>query len=412
MTVTAIEPILLRVEAGKGPRVLADYRRDRGMDGLASALAKTPEEVVTLVREARLRGRGGAGFPAGDKWSFVPRDTGGPVYLIANADEGEPGTFKDRELMTRDPHALLEGMVIAGYAIGASLGVIYLRGEYDALVSVLEDAIVEGGRGGTLGENILGYDYHFDVVLFSGAGSYVCGEETALLESLEGKRGQPRLRPPFPAEQGLYGRPTIVQNVETLCCLPFILREGAEAFRAIGPNTSPGPKLFSISGGVRRPGVYERPMGIRLLTLIEEAAGGLRCGRQPLAVFPGGLSSPLLTADELDVAMDFDSLAAAGSTLGSGGVIVLDEQTDLREVLRRGARFYADESCGQCAPCREGTAMLVRLLERDPWDAATLALLSRLSRDLKGLGICPLNDAAAILVGTAIQKLGVVLATT
>jgi len=313
--------------------------------------------------------------------------------------------------MARDPHTLLEGLAIAAWAIGSELGFIYLRAEYEALATVLENAIAEARSNGTLGKNILGHAFDFDVRLFRGAGSYVCGEETALLESIEGKRPWPRLRPPYPSEQGLYGRPTIVQNVETLCCLPFILREGAKAFRAIGTPTSPGPKLFSISGAVRRPGVYEQPMGIELSALIEHVAGGLRHGQQPLAVFPGGLSSPLLTGEELDVAMDFDSLAEAGSTLGSGAVIVLGEQTDVLEVLRRGARFYADESCGQCAPCRMGTAMFFQLLEREPIDGSTIALLLRLSRDLKGLGICPLNDAAATLVGTTLQKLGSALAS-
>ena len=367
----------------------------------------TPEEVIAEVLAANLRGLGGAGFPTGRKWSFVPKETTKPKFLVVNADEGEPGTFKDRYIMERDPHALLEGMIIAAYAIGSHKAYVYIRGEYFRSAQRLERAIDEARAQGWLGENIQGTGFHLDVVIHRGAGAYICGEETALLTSLEGGKGFPRLKPPFPAISGLFECPTIVNNVETLACVPFILRHGAGRFAAIGTERQGGTRLFCVSGHVVRPGVYEAPVSITLRELIENAAGGVHNGNELKAVIPGGISAKILTAAEIDVAMDFDSLGAAGSMAGSGGVIVMDETTCMVEALESAARFFAEESCGQCSPCREGTGWVHRILHRitaGRGNPGELDDLLAIAGDMEGNTICVFADAAAWPVQSYITK--------
>ena len=367
----------------------------------------TPEQVIEEVTDANLRGLGGAGFRAGMKWSFVPKETTQPRYLVANADEGEPGTFKDRYIMERDPHALLEGMIISAYAIGSHKAYVYIRGEYFRSAHRLQRAIDEAHDRGWLGEGIQGTGFDLEVVIHRGAGAYICGEETALLTSLEGGKGFPRLKPPFPAVSGLFSCPTIVNNVETLACVPFILRHGAERFVGIGTEAQGGTRLFCVSGHVVRPGVYEQPVSVTLRELIEDAAGGVRDGNRLKAVIPGGISAKVLTADEIDVPMDFDSLIAAGSMAGSGGVIVMDETTCMIEALESAARFFADESCGQCSPCREGTGWIHRIVRRITAGRGTLQDLDDLlaiAGDMEGNTICVFADAAAWPVQSYITK--------
>ena len=366
----------------------------------------TPSEVTDEVSAAKLRGLGGAGFPAGRKWSFIPKDSTKPIYLVVNADEGEPGTFKDRYLLERDPHALLEGMVIAAYAIGSHKAYVYIRGEYFRSAHRLQRAIDEAVEHGWLGKNIQGTGFDLDVIIHRGAGAYICGEETALLTSLEGGKGFPRLKPPFPAISGLFACPTIVNNVETLACVPFILRHGAERFAALGTESQGGTRLFCVSGHVERPGVYEESVGISLRELIERA-GGVREGHTLKAVIPGGISAKILTADEIDVAMDFDSLRAAGTMAGSGGVIVMDDTTRMIDALESAARFFADESCGQCSPCREGTGWVHRIVRRlvDGQGAVSdLDDLLVIAGGMEGTTICVFADAAAWPVQSYITK--------
>lgn len=386
---------------------LKAYLKDGGYQGAWKALTSmAPDKVIEEVSNSNLRGLGGAGFPAGRKWSFVPRNTDRPKYLVANADEGEPGTFKDRYIMERDPHALLEGMIIAAYAIGSHKAYVYIRGEYFESARRLERAIGEARDAGWLGRNIQGTDFDLDIVIHRGAGAYICGEETALLTSLEGGKGFPRLKPPFPAISGLFACPTIVNNVETLACVPFILRHGARRFAEIGSSKQGGTRLFCVGGHVVRPGVYERPVSVTLRDLIE-SAGGVRGGRRLKAVIPGGISAKVLTAEEIDVAMDFDSLAAAGSMAGSGGVIVLDETTSMVEALESAARFFADESCGQCSPCREGTGWIHRIVRRLAAGRGTVQDLDDLlgiASDMEGKTICVFADAAAWPVQSYITK--------
>ena len=386
---------------------LDDYLADGGYVATEKALTSmTPEEVIEEVLRANLRGLGGAGFPAGRKWSFIPRETAKPKYLIVNADEGEPGTFKDRYIMERDPHALLEGMIIAAYAIGSHKAYVYIRGEYFRSADRLQRAIDEAHDRGWLGTDIKGTGFDLEVVIHRGAGAYICGEETALLTSLEGGKGFPRLKPPFPAISGLFSCPTIVNNVETLACVPYILRHGADQFAGIGTETHGGTRLFCVSGHVARPGLYEGPVSVTLRELIDNA-GGIRDGNQLKAVIPGGISAKILTAEEIDVAMDFDSLRAAGSMAGSGGVIVMDETTDMVEALASAARFFADESCGQCSPCREGTGWVHRIVRRitegqgRPRDLDDLLAIAG---DMEGNTICVFADAAAWPVQSYITK--------
>ncbi len=382
-------------------------------DGYAAAgkvlTSMAPQQVIEEVLNAKLRGLGGAGFPAGRKWSFVPKDTTKPKYLVVNADEGEPGTFKDRYIMERDPHALLEGMIIAAYAIGSHKAYVYIRGEYFRSAKRLQRAIDEAYGRNWLGKNIQGTDFDLDVVIHCGAGAYICGEETALLTSLEGGKGFPRLKPPFPAISGLFGCPTIVNNVETLAAVPFIMRHGAERFADIGTDTQGGTRLFCVCGHVVRPGVYEASVSVTLRELIEDKnyAGGVRDGNKLKAVIPGGISAKILRADEIDVVMGFDALMAAGSMAGSGGVIVMDETTSIVDALESAARFFADESCGQCSPCREGTGWIHRILGRIADGKGCLEDLDDLvgiAGDMEGTTICVFADAAAWPVQSYIEK--------
>jgi NADH-quinone oxidoreductase subunit F len=386
---------------------LEDYVADDGYVAAKKVLTSmTPQEVIDEVSSANLRGLGGAGFPAGRKWSFVPKETDKPKYLVVNADEGEPGTFKDRYIMERDPHALLEGMIIAAYAIGCQKAYVYIRGEYFRSAKRLQRAVDEAYIQGWLGKNIQQSGFDLDVVIHRGAGAYICGEETALLTSLEGGKGFPRLKPPFPAISGLFACPTIVNNVETLACVPYILRNGAERFAGIGTETQGGTRLFCVCGHVVRPGVYEEPVGVTLRELIEKA-GGVRDGNALKAVIPGGISAKILTANEIDVGMDFDSLRSAGTMAGSGGVIVMDETTCMVKALDSAARFFAEESCGQCSPCREGTGWVHRILRRILKGKGTLRDLDDLlaiAGDMEGVTICVFADAAAWPVQSYITK--------
>jgi NADH-quinone oxidoreductase subunit F len=387
---------------------LEAYIADDGYLAARKALTSmTPAAVIDEVTRAKLRGLGGAGFPAGRKWSFIPKETTKPKYLVVNADEGEPGTFKDRYIMERDPHALLEGMIIAAYAVGSHKAYVYIRGEYFRSAKRLQRAIDEAYSQSWLGKNIQGTGFDLDVVIHRGAGAYICGEETALLTSLEGGKGFPRLKPPFPAISGLFASPTIVNNVETLACVPFILRHGAERFAEIGTESQGGTRLFCVCGHVVRPGVYEASVGVTLRELIEQAAGGVRDGNKLKAVIPGGISAKILTADEIDVAMDFDSLMAAGTMAGSGGVIVMDETTCMVRALESAARFFADESCGQCSPCREGTGWVHRILRRivaGEGSVQDLDDLLAIAGDMEGNTICVFADAAAWPVQSYIKK--------
>jgi NADH-quinone oxidoreductase subunit F len=361
----------------------------------------SPAEVIEEVVTSGLQGRGGAGFPTGKKWEFAVRATGSPKYLINNADEGEPGTFKDRYLMEKNPHLVIEGMVIASHALGAQKGYIYLRHEYPTAGARLERAMEEALNHGFLGDSICGTSVNFDLEIFRGAGAYICGEETALIDSMEGKRGQPRLKPPFPVNAGLWGKPTIVNNVETLACVPIIVDMGGAAFAEIGTPASPGPKLYCLSGSVNRPGLYEAPMGTSLRELIYEYAGGMRNGHRLKAVIPGGLSTPVLPAEATDCAMDFASLVEAGSALGSAGVIVMDDTVCMVRVARRAAHFYEVESCGKCVPCREGTGWLEKVLSRienGNAEMKDLDLLQDISDAIYGNCFCPLGDSAAEVV--------------
>jgi NADH-quinone oxidoreductase subunit F len=383
------------------------YLKHDGYKGLARALELSPAQIIDEVKKSNLRGRGGAGFPAGMKWSFVPKDTQKPKYILCNADESEPGTCKDRPLMEMVPHQLIEGIVIAGRAVDAHRGYIYIRGEYRYVLEIVDAAIEEAYTAGYLGKNILGSGFDFDLSTHTGAGSYECGEESALMESMEGKRGYPRIRPPFPAVVGLYGSPTVINNVETLSAVPSILLRGGEWYASLGSLKNGGTRLFCVSGHVNRPGIYELPMGFNLKRMIEEVAGGISGGKRLKAVIPGGSSCPLLKAEETDLPMDFDSLAKAGSMLGSGGVVVIDEDTCMVDLARRIMRFYAVESCGWCIPCREGTDWLRKLLDRfhsGGGAASDIPLIGELAKNMLGKTFCPLGDAAALPTMSIVKK--------
>lgn len=384
------------------------YESLGGYQALRKALREySPSEVTETVKKSGLRGRGGAGFPTGMKWGFVPKNTGKPVYLCVNADESEPGTFKDRLIIEKDPHLLLEGTIISAYAIGCHLAFIYIRGEFVQQARLLDTVVAEAYAHGYLGKNILGSGFDLDLIVHGGAGAYICGEETALLESLEGRRGHPRLKPPFPAVVGLYGCPTIINNVETLANIPHIVANGAEWFAAIGSERNTGTRLFGVSGHVNRPGVYEFPMGITLRGLLYEHCGGIRNGNKLKAIVPGGSSVPVLTADQVDVKLDFDSVVQAGSMLGSAGVIVMDETTCMVRAIRRITKFYAEESCGQCTQCREGTEWMYQVLtriEHGKGRPGELEILLDICTQMKGRTICPLSDAAAMPVESYITK--------
>jgi NADH-quinone oxidoreductase subunit F len=383
------------------------YVASGGYVAAKRALSLTPAQIIDEVSRANLRGLGGAGFPTAKKWSFIPKDNAKPIYLVVNADEGEPGTFKDRYLLERDPHALLEGMIVAAYSIGSHKAYVYIRGEYFRSAHRFNRAVQEAYAHGWLGKNIQGSEFDLDVVIHRGAGAYICGEETALLTSLEGGKGFPRLKPPFPAISGLFHCPTIVNNVETLACVPFILREGAERFAGLGTPRQGGTRLFSVCGHVKRPGLYEAPVSVSLRELIEGYAQGVREGRTLKAVVPGGISAKVLTASEIDVHMDFDSLMAAGSMAGSGGVIVMDDTACMVEALQCASKFFAHESCGQCSPCREGTGWVYRILRRIAEGKGRLQDLDDLlaiARDMEGKTICVFADAAAWPVQSYITK--------
>ncbi|MGA9186385.1 MAG: NADH-quinone oxidoreductase subunit NuoF [Candidatus Acidiferrales bacterium] len=384
------------------------YLKTEGYQALEKALKQmTPDQIIEEVKKSALRGRGGAGFPTGMKWSFVPKDSPKPKYLLANGDESEPGTSKDRPLMEMDPHQLIEGMVIAGRAIGAHQGYAYIRGEYRYIIDILDNAIAEAYAAGYLGKNIMGSGFDFELVTHTGAGAYECGEESALMESLEGKRGYPRIKPPFPAVVGLYGCPTVINNVETLSTVPAIIRGGGEWYASLGTPKNGGTRLYSISGHINRPGIYELPLGFPLRRLIEEVAGGIRGGKKLKAVIPGGSSCPLLSADEIDVAMDYDSVAKIGSMLGSGGTVIFDEETCMVDLARRIMQFYAHESCGWCIPCREGTAWLRKVLNRFHDGGGTsedITVIQEASQNMLGRTFCALGDAAALPTISIVKK--------
>ena len=386
---------------------IATYLATEGYVALRKALEMTPERILDELKVSSLRGRGGAGFPTGMKWSFVPRDSPKPKYIVVNADESEPGTCKDRLLIEYDPHQLIEGMLIAARVVGAARGYIYIRGEYRYLIDIMDRAIAEAYAQGYLGANILGSGFSFDACTHTGAGAYECGEESALLESLEGKRGIPRIRPPFPAVAGLYQSPTVLNNVESYCAVPAILRDGGAAFAKLGTPKNGGTRLFCLSGHVNRPGVYELPMGFNLLRMIEEVGGGIPGGKKLKAVIPGGSSCPVLKADECDIPMDFDSLAKAKSMLGSGGVVVMDEDTCIVKAALRIMRFYAHESCGWCIPCREGTLWLKKILTRVDEGggvSSDIGLIHDLAANMLGRTFCPLGDAAAMPTLAFVEK--------
>ena len=391
----------------KNCRVLENYQAVGGYEAAKKALAMTPGEVTAEVLASNLRGLGGAGFPTGRKWSFIPKDSGKPVYLVVNADESEPGTFKDRYIITKATHALLEGIIIASYAIGAHTAYIYIRGEYVQPAQILEEAIAEAHKAGILGKSVLGTKHHLEVYVHRGAGAYICGEETALLESLEGKRGYPRMKPPFPAIEGAFRSPTIVNNVETISYVPPIIKNGAQWFAAMGTERSGGMRLFGVSGQVKKPGVYELPIGTPLRTIIYDYAGGVLGDKKIKAVVPGGSSTPPLRPEEIDVPMEFDALMKIGSMAGSAAIIVMDEDTCLLDALMVTTRFYHHESCGQCTPCREGTGWLDKILQRMAGGGGRKEDVDNLISIAKGIfghTICPLGDAAAMPVLGYLEK--------
>jgi NADH-quinone oxidoreductase subunit F len=384
------------------------YLKNKGYEAVKKALTEMkPDEILEEVKAANLRGRGGAGFPAGVKWGFVPKDIEKPKYLCVNADEGEPGTFKDRYIMTHNPHLLIEGIIITSYCVGIHTAFIYIRGEYEAVALRLEQAISEAYDKGYLGKEILGTGFKLDVYVHRGAGAYICGEETALLESLEGKRGNPRLKPPFPASVGLFGCPTVINNVETVSNIPSIVSNGAAWFCQAGLPKDGGTRIFGVSGMVKKPGIYELPVGTNLKEVIEQYAGGMKEGKKLKAVIPGGMSAPILTADEIDISMDFDSLAEAKSMLGSAAVIVIDQDTSMLDVLKRVTKFYSHESCGQCTPCRIGNSWINKIVKRlasGNGKRGDLDKITRLANNMLGKTLCPLGDAAAMPILSIIQK--------
>jgi NADH-quinone oxidoreductase subunit F len=387
---------------------LKDYEARGGYAALKNMLSAKmpPDQVVAEVKKSALRGRGGAGFPTGLKWSFMPKNYAGPKYVVCNSDEGEPGTCKDRDLLRYNPHSVIEGMIIAGYAMGASTGYNYIHGEIWEIYDQFEEALAEARAAGYLGKNLLGSGFDFDLFAHPGYGAYICGEETALLESIEGKKGQPRFKPPFPASFGLYGKPTTINNTETFAAVPWIMRHGGEAFLALGRPNNGGTKLFSVTGHVNRPGNYEVKLGTPFAKLLE-MAGGVRDGHKLKAVIPGGSSMPVVPADIMMATdMDYDSIAKAGSMLGSGAVIVMDDSTCMVRALERLSYFYFEESCGQCTPCREGTGWLYRVvnrIENGQGRMEDLALLDNVADNIAGRTICALGDAAALPVKSFVK---------
>jgi NADH-quinone oxidoreductase subunit F len=401
-----VDPVLTPFVREPHAHTLDAYVARGGYASLKRALVMTPQQVIDVIAASGLRGRGGAGFPTGMKWKFVPKDSPKPKYLCANADESEPGTFKDHILMERNPHLLLEGCAIGCYAIGAKVAYIYIRGEFLHVQRVLEAAIAEARSRGLLGKNLFGSGFDCDIFVHPGAGAYEAGEESALLESLEGKRAQPRLRPPFPAVVGLYGCPTAINNVETLCNVPLIIERGTEWFRSLGPEKNGGPKLYCISGHVAKPGVYEASMHVTLRELIYDYAGGIRGGRALKAVIPGGSSTPVLLPKHLDAQASFEGLLQAGSMLGSAALIAMDDTTCMVWAAKNLLHFYRHESCGKCTPCREGTDWLLKLLgriERGEGTMKDLDLLESVARNINGKTLCPFGDAAVAPVLSTIE---------
>ena len=390
---------------------LAEYVQRGGYEALKKIISEkiSADQIINEVKKSALRGRGGAGFPTGLKWSFMPRAFPGAKYIACNSDEGEPGTFKDRDILRYNPHSVIEGMIIAGYAMGCERGYNYIHGEIFEVYERFEEALQEARDAGLLGEGILGSEFSFDLFAHHGYGAYICGEETALLESIEGKKGQPRFKPPFPASFGLYGKPTTINNTETFASIPFIIREGGDAFLALGKPNNGGTKLFSVSGHVKRPGNYEIPLGTPFSVLLE-MAGGIRAGRKIKAVIPGGSSAPVLPGGVMmDCTMDYDSISKAGSMLGSGAVIVMDETTCMVKALERLSYFYFEESCGQCTPCREGTGWLYRVIHRIEnglGRVEDLDLLNSVTANIMGRTICALGDAASMPVQSFIKHFG------
>ncbi len=402
------ERIIMKYAGEKDTHTLKVYQSHGGYEALRKVLKEwQPDDVITEVKKANLRGRGGAGFPTGVKWGFIPKETDKPKYLCINGDEGEPGTFKDRWILLHEPHMLIEGAVITCYAIGIHTAYLYTRGEYDEPIAQMEQAIAEAYAAGFLGQNILGSGFHLDLFLHKGAGAYICGEETALLESLEGKKGWPRLKPPFPALVGLFGCPTVINNVETLCFIPHIINRGGEWFASIGIERDGGTRLFSISGHVKKPGVYELPMGYPLDKMIYEDAGGILDDRPLKAVIPGGASAPVLTPEEISIPASFDALARAGSMLGSGAIIVMHDGTCMVQALQAITHFFAHESCGQCTPCREGTRWVDKILDdvfHGRAESQDLDRLMGITSNMIGQTICPLGDADAMQIQAFVKK--------
>lgn len=404
-----MEVFLLKGISESGSETLASYRSRGGYNALEKALSMEPGQIIEEVKRSGLRGRGGAGFPTGMKWDFASKDPKFPKYLICNADEGEPGTFKDRPILEKNPHLLIEGMAISGHALKAEFGYIYLRGEYPGARHILERAIEEAYNENLLGDNILGKGIRFHLSVHQGAGAYICGEETALIDSLEGRRGQPRIKPPFPVNAGAWGKPTIVNNVETLSNIPLIVEIGADAYTGIGNPECPGPKIYSVSCCVKKPGVYELPMGTTLREIIYEHAGGILEDRALKAVIPGGISTPILTPAQIDCKMDFVNLPKVGSMLGSGAVMVFDETVCLVRVCWRALRFFEHESCGKCTPCREGTGWMRNILERIESGfgrKGDLELLQDVAKSVAGKTFCPLGDGAANVVLSFLKNFG------
>ena len=393
------QKVLLNNIAFPDQHMLSGYESRGGYQAIRKALNGDPLSIVEEVKKSGLRGRGGAGFPTGQKWSFVPRNSGKPTYLICNADESEPGTFKDRLLLEKEPHLVLEGMIIAAFALGSNFAFMYVRGEYAFPYERFNDAVKDAYKKGYLGKNIFGSNFNLEFTVHRGAGAYICGEETALINSLEGKKGQPRIKPPFPAIAGLYKSPTVVNNVETLAALPWILNNGGESYSKIGTEKSPGTKLISASGHINKPGVYEIELGTSLKSFLENECGGVWKNRKLKAIIPGGSSVPILKADKIDnINMDYESLRDAGTMLGSGGFIVMDETTDMKAVVHNLSHFYAHESCGQCTPCREGGHWIEKIYKRWTKNESLPGddmLIESLCKQIAGHTICPFGDALA-----------------
>jgi NADH-quinone oxidoreductase subunit F len=400
-----LTPVLTKRFGTKEPWLIANYEKLDGYAGLRKALTQQPDELIALIKESNLRGRGGAGFPTGMKWQFIPQNDRKPHYVVVNADEGEPGTCRDLPLMMNDPHSMIEGIVIACYAVRATRAFVYIRGEAVHAIRRVTQAVNEAYAKGYLGDNVLGSGLRFDVTVHGGAGAYICGEETALLDSLEGKRGQPRLKPPFPATNGLYDAPTVVNNVGTLATVPYIVLGGAAWHKNIGPDGSPGTSIYSLSGRVKNPGQYEAPMGTTLRELLE-LAGGMSRGKELKFWTPGGSSTPLFTSEHLDIPLDFDAVANAGSMNGTSAVMIFDEDDSVVRAVLKWTQFYEHESCGKCTPCREGNFWTAQILERFVHGEGTEEDLDKLldiCDNILGRSFCALGDGATSPISSSIK---------